>query len=469
MSWVVKHAQVIKRICWITVAVLSILTVVAVVDRYQRQQIMLLESQQALLAQRSARGYSDLLSNLQTHKLQQSLLLANPPPQGCLSDEFIAGQQRFNKTQAADVDGLSQHTLRVPIHQLAPLPKPHAPRMKVSGGSLHMTSGQLLGYTCDKRYAVIQQTQTRLNPPPLLQPLALGSAVSEGLVVHVALNQGMGPTLYFDIRFNAGKAIYLPVTGTGWPTSLPDQVQGEERFLRQYANLHRELQMRIYSEPLAPNFLSQFLILNGQWLLLAAGVVVCLLLINWLVAHLIDAIVVQHREASHDFLTGLYNRRAAMALAETELARATRKPGPLCVLMMDIDHFKQVNDTYGHDGGDQVLKFFAQLLRETVRQPDLVARIGGEEFLVVLPDTDLSGAQQMARRLLQVLRSSTVDYNGKCFGITCSIGVSAWHGHGDSLQNLLVRADKLLYQAKQQGRDRYISEPLADSAQVAYV
>ena len=92
MSWVVRHAQAIKRSCWITVAVLSMLIVVAVVDRYQRQYLMLLESQQALLAQRSAWGYSSLLNNLQTHKLQQSMLMANPPPTGCLSDEFIAGQ-----------------------------------------------------------------------------------------------------------------------------------------------------------------------------------------------------------------------------------------------------------------------------------------------------------------------------------------------------------------------------------------
>jgi diguanylate cyclase (GGDEF)-like protein len=175
--------------------------------------------------------------------------------------------------------------------------------------------------------------------------------------------------------------------------------------------------------------------------------------------------VEQHRAATRDFLTGLYNRRYAMTRAEMELARATRTPGPICVLMLDIDHFKQVNDTHGHDGGDQVLKFFAQLLTRAVRQQDLVARIGGEEFLVLLPDTDLQGAQQMANRLLQTLRNSTVEYAGKQFAITCSLGICAWQGPGESVQNLLIRADRLLYQAKQQGRNRYVSEILPDSVE----
>jgi diguanylate cyclase (GGDEF)-like protein len=241
-------------------------------------------------------------------------------------------------------------------------------------------------------------------------------------------------------------------------------MQGEERFSRHFANLHHGLQMSIYSEPLAPDFPAQFLTLNGLGLVLAVAVMVCLLLISGLVAHLMDAGVEQHRAATRDFLTGLHNRRYAMTRAEMELARATRKPGPVCVLMLDIDHFKQVNDTHGHDGGDQVLKFFAQLLTRTVRQQDLVARIGGEEFLILLPDTDLPGAQQMANRLLQALRNSTVEYAGQRFDVTCSLGVCAWQGPGESVQDLLIRADRLLYQAKQQGRDRYVSEIHPDAA-----
>jgi diguanylate cyclase (GGDEF)-like protein len=193
-------------------------------------------------------------------------------------------------------------------------------------------------------------------------------------------------------------------------------------------------------------------------MLLLVGIIMCLLMINWLVMHLVDSSVVQYRAATRDYLTGLYNRRAAISIAEAELARATRKPSSLCVLMVDIDHFKLVNDTYGHDGGDEVLKFFAQLLNQTLRQPDLVARFGGEEFLIVLPDTDLTGAQTMAERLLQTLHNSMLEYGGRSFGVTCSMGVAAWRGPEENFSTLLVRADLLLYQAKQQGRDRYVSE-----------
>jgi len=460
MSWVVKHAQAVKRSCWITVAVLSMLIVFAAVDRYQRQYHMLLESQQVLLAQRSTWGYLSLLDHLQIHKTQQSLLMANSPPEGCLPDEYIAMQQRSMAIRSADIKGLSQYTLQVPISQLAPLPKPQAPRMTLREGGLQMTSRQQLGYTCDGRYALIQETQTRLEPQPL-PPQDVGSAaIAKGLVVHVALTQGQGPTLYFDIRFNAGNATYLPATGAAWTNAQLFQEQNQERFVRHFANVHHGLQMHVYSDPLAADFLSQFLSLNGLGLFLATAVLACLLLISVLVAHLVDASVEQHQAATRDFLTGLYNRRAAIGRAEMELARATRNPRSVCVLMLDIDHFKQVNDTYGHDGGDQVLKFFAQLLTRTVRQQDLVARIGGEEFLIMLPDTDLPGAQQMAYRLLQALHNSTVEYAGKRFGVTCSIGVSAWHGPDESVQNLQIRADRLLYQAKQQGRDRYVSEPL---------
>ncbi|MNR48766.1 Response regulator PleD [compost metagenome] len=105
-----------------------------------------------------------------------------------------------------------------------------------------------------------------------------------------------------------------------------------------------------------------------------------------------------------------------------------------------------------------MLKFFAQLLNQVVRQHDLVARIGGEEFLILLPDTDFTGAQSMAERLLQILRDSTLDYAGTRIGVTCSIGVTAWRGPEDNIQAMLIRADQLLYQAKQQGRDRYVSD-----------
>ncbi|WPN44540.1 MULTISPECIES: GGDEF domain-containing protein [unclassified Pseudomonas] len=458
MSWVVENARTIKRVCWVFVVILSLLTVIGIADRFQRQRVMFLEGQQALLTQRSAWNYSNLVRQQQTHKLQQTLLEADPPPPGCLSDEYIAMQQRTTEIQSAGVDELKQFTLRVPIHQVAPLPSPQRPRLSLQEGQIQMTSRQLLGYSCGGGDVVIQETQTRLQAQPLPPRTAAGPAFVDRLVVHVAVTDDQMPTWYFDIHFTPNNAEYIPATGAGWPASLPTEGPDQERFVRQFSNLHQGLQMRYYSEPLVENFLPQFLKWNSFGMLLLVGIIMCLLMINWLVMHLVDSSVVQYRAATRDYLTGLYNRRAAISIAEAELARATRKPSSLCVLMVDIDHFKLVNDTYGHDGGDEVLKFFAQLLNQTLRQPDLVARFGGEEFLIVLPDTDLTGAQTMAERLLQTLHNSMLEYGGRSFGVTCSMGVAAWRGPEENFSTLLVRADLLLYQAKQQGRDRYVSE-----------
>ncbi|MNC43383.1 Response regulator PleD [compost metagenome] len=128
------------------------------------------------------------------------------------------------------------------------------------------------------------------------------------------------------------------------------------------------------------------------------------------------------------------------------------------MLQLDIDHFKRINDTYGHDGGDQVLKFFVRQLERIIRQHDVLARMGGEEFVILLPDTNLEGARLLAERLLKTLRKAPLSHEGQCIGVTCSLGVSAWRGAGDSLEALLIRADQLLYQAKQQGRDRYVCD-----------
>ncbi|MNF35703.1 Response regulator PleD [compost metagenome] len=458
MRWIVKHARAIKVGNWSIVIVLSVVAVIGVVDRYQRQRNLLLEGQQALLAHRSSWGYSTLVRQLVTHKLQQSLLLANPLPPGCLSEQYIAKQQRTTTVHTEDIDELAQYTLQVPMRQVAALPSPLAPRVRLQQGSIQMTSRQLLGYSCNGHFAVIQETQTQLKPLPLPSRTAIGPAFVDALVVHVAVVHGQEPAWFVDVVFNHDEADLLPATAAGWPASSPSHRPGEERFVRTFVDPEHNLQLQFYSEPLTPSFMALFLSWNRLGLLLTGGILACLLLINWLVGHLINASVAQYQLATRDFLTGLYNRREAMALVKAELARATRKPTSLCMLMLDIDHFKRVNDTHGHDAGDEVLKFFAQLLNQTVRQQDRVARIGGEEFLLLLPDTDRAGAQAMAERVLQALRLSTLDYAGNRIGVTSSIGVTAWQGPEDSVQAMLIRSDRLLYQAKQQGRDCYVSD-----------
>jgi len=458
MRRMLEHPRAIKIGCCLIVVLLTLLAIIGVVDRYQRQRLLLIEGQQALLSQRSTWGFSTLVRQLTTHKLQLSLLLANPLPAGCLSEQYITEQRRTTAVQTEDVEELSQFTLRVPIQQVAPLPSPEAPRMRLLRGVIQLTSRQLLGYSCNGHFAVIRETQTQIRPPPLPPRTAIGPAFIDALIVHVAVTQGQAPPLYVDVRFTDNKADLFPGTVAGWPSTSASNNQDEERFVRDFVDPQLALRVQFYSEPLIPTFAALFLSWNGLGLLLLVGILACLFLINWLVAQLIDAYQLQYRAATRDFLTGLYNRREAMALASAELARASRRHGSFCILMLDIDHFKKVNDTYGHDGGDEVLKFFAQLLIRTVRQQDLAARFGGEEFLILLPDTEISGAELMAERVIQTLHASSLDYATTRINVTCSLGVTAWRGADDSLQDMLIRADSLLYQAKQQGRDRYVSD-----------
>ena len=458
MRWVIESARAVKVGSWIIGAVLIVIAAFGVADRYHRQRALLLEGQQALLAHRSSWGYDTLVRQLATHKLQFSLLRANPLPTGCLPDQSIAEQQRATKTLTEGIEELTQYTSRVPINQVAALPSPLAPQMRLMKGGIQMTSRQLLGYSCSGHDAVIRETQTRLQPLPLPPRSAIGPAFVDALVVHVAVSHGQEPPLYVDIHFTDDKADLIPVTAANWPTAHISEEQGQERFVRDIEDPQHALHLQFFSEILTPSFLSLFLSWNGLGLSMLVGMLASVLLIIWLSGKLIDAYGIQHRAATRDFLTGLYNRREAMALAEAELARVIRTPGSLCILLLDIDHFKRVNDTYGHDGGDEVLKFFAQLLNQVVRQHDLVARIGGEEFLILLPDTDFTGAQSMAERLLQILRDSTLDYAGARIGVTCSIGVTAWRGPEDNIQAMLIRGDLLLYQAKHQGRDRFVSD-----------
>ncbi|MGD0585285.1 MAG: diguanylate cyclase [Oryzomonas sp.] len=161
-------------------------------------------------------------------------------------------------------------------------------------------------------------------------------------------------------------------------------------------------------------------------------------------------------EASNtDPLTGLYNRRYLMSFLECELARSGRTQEPLSILMIDIDHFKNVNDTYGHQAGDVVLKSIADVARANLRCYDIAARYGGEEFVLVLPGTELSGALIVAERLRAAVRAAT--YHPPCEALTVmvSIGVAAISlAQVDAIEALLKRADEALYRAKEAGRNR---------------
>lgn len=158
--------------------------------------------------------------------------------------------------------------------------------------------------------------------------------------------------------------------------------------------------------------------------------------------------------ARTDSLTGLHNRRNFMELAQREFGRARRHQHPLTAIMLDIDQFKQANDTYGHAVGDQVLQIVAARCRETVREIDILGRYGGEEFVVLLLETDIDGACVMAERLRRCVAEPPISTDGGPLFITVSLGIAVLDKECTDLDNLLRRADQALYVSKQSGRNR---------------
>jgi len=165
--------------------------------------------------------------------------------------------------------------------------------------------------------------------------------------------------------------------------------------------------------------------------------------------------------ATHDSLTDLYNRRALYEIAENELSRARRENKPVSLVMMDIDHFKNVNDEHGHNIGDQALRRVAYIILEKIRSYDTAGRWGGEEFLFVLPSTDQDEAKQIAERVRQGIESANIPLQGgKHLDLQASFGVSTSMPEDLITFDLLVhQADEALYDAKGEGRNRVCVYP----------
>lgn len=181
------------------------------------------------------------------------------------------------------------------------------------------------------------------------------------------------------------------------------------------------------------------------------------------------------RLANRDDLTGLPNRRFFFELTGKEFARAQRYEKPVAILMLDVDHFKSINDSYGHRVGDRVLRQVAQTCRKTLRTSDIMGRVGGEEFAILLPETDLGLAVEVAHRLVEQTRTIRLDLGESRAGttgptkVTISVGVAQLQntppGPFESFDSVFARADRALYQAKDAGRDTVVvsEEIMADS------
>lgn len=182
-----------------------------------------------------------------------------------------------------------------------------------------------------------------------------------------------------------------------------------------------------------------------------AGIASELLYRTWLAAFIANQQLAEH--AATDPLTGLSNRRHIEPQLEGEIGRALRHRATFSLLMADLDHFKRVNDQYGHDAGDAVLREVARRLKDLLRTEDRPARWGGEEFLVLLTDTDADQAGIVAEKIRAGIADAPVKVNGHAIDMTISIGVAEHHDEDDPLE-LIRRADQALYRAKDAGRNR---------------
>jgi diguanylate cyclase (GGDEF)-like protein len=200
--------------------------------------------------------------------------------------------------------------------------------------------------------------------------------------------------------------------------------------------------------------------------ILAGCVVLGLLLWRWLPLAVKERGLSEKREnhfeslAAIDFLTSIYNRRQFETLARAEISRCQRYMRPLSLLMIDVDHFKAVNDQFGHAAGDRVLQDIAAICRIEKRDPDILARIGGEEFAILLPETTEAAAVLFAERLRRQIHDSAA------LAVTVSIGVAGATPKISGIESLMGKADQALYEAKLLGRDRVAVSLLQESQNV---
>lgn len=193
---------------------------------------------------------------------------------------------------------------------------------------------------------------------------------------------------------------------------------------------------------------------------LAALAVMLITSVGFLLMHKERAEEVARRLSVTDPLTGTFNRRTFLELGAREIARTRRAKGALSLLMLDLDHFKKVNDQYGHQAGDVALKSVVEALQGCLRREDLVVRYGGEEFCVLLPDVELDNAAILAERVRAAVELNGFSYGGKQIPLTMSVGVAMLiRDSAEDIERLVSRADEALYSAKASGRNRVAIYP----------
>ena len=290
-------------------------------------------------------------------------------------------------------------------------------------------------------------------------PLWISFSASIGTLFNNAGNKGVRGALTAALALGGGALAWIALAGfklspdTGWPVTL-FCIAGLTGYLMAMANIgytrNRELRQAREQQR------------QGERVLQLAN--------EDLKDRLreIDLLQEQLREqANHDPLTGLYNRRYLDNTLERELARCKREGLPLALIMIDIDHFKRVNDTYGHQAGDGVLKALGAMLATLARAEDVACRYGGEEFLLLLPKMPLDAARERAEKLRTSFAAVTVPFGEFRLKTSLSIGIAVYPGHGKSADALVQCADRAMYRAKHEGRNRVAVEPSDEEMQSA--
>jgi diguanylate cyclase (GGDEF)-like protein len=170
----------------------------------------------------------------------------------------------------------------------------------------------------------------------------------------------------------------------------------------------------------------------------------------------VEALENLSEQAIRDPLTGIFNRRYMDKILQDEISRSRENGSMLGIIMADVDHFKRVNDVYGHQAGDLVLQSIAKLFKQCVRAVDIVCRYGGEEFVIIMPGVTLSTLSKSAEEIRFRCQAMCMTYKEQEIRVTLSMGLAAYPKHGLQMDELLIRADQSMYSAKQQGRNRVI-------------
>lgn len=467
MSLVIKHGKLLRRVVYVAAALCCLGGVLVVANQFLRQLEAYQVSQGALLRQHSVANFERLRGQLEEHRLQPTLLagLELNLDAGCLEDSSRSLLQGWSQLMTRGIRVATQRVRTWPQGGIAP---PQAPHLELVHGDLQLSSHLDLGQPCAGGEPQVLETRTKLRPLTLAQSMP---SLTTSPVLHMAVQFGAQPAQFFDFVFQGEQADYRPAATAFEPSQALEPGRArviDGRFQMALVDAATGLRAVYRSEPLGQGGLQHYLRTNASELTLVLGVILALLAVLGFLLHTIGLSERLHHLSTRDFLTGLYNRRAALELAAVERARALRTGRGFCVVQLDLDHFKRVNDSFGHDAGDAVLQCFAERLREVVREPDLLARMGGEEFLVLLPETDLQGARTVAERLRRALHATAVSYGQQRISFSCSMGLTEWRGADDDLPAMLIRADQLLYQAKHQGRDRCVDDLSVADARAAH-